>query len=142
MGDREITYGVDRQGKPALLADKESKAQQLINAIFMVPGNLPNLPIGLNIMDYLFREAAEIDSREITDVLTTALGTTFMSKNIKSLEAQVVNIRSNPTLLLLAHLNVDVDDEQNLLGLVVTGQNDTVRFNYEFLSEGIQKAYG
>lgn len=142
MGTREITYGVDRQGKPALLTEKESIAQQFINGVFMVPGNLPNLPIGLNVVDYLFKEQSEVDEKEVSSILTKALGTAFMTKNIASLECLIVNVESNPTFLLLAHLKVDKEDDNKVLGLVITGQDDTVRFNYQFLSEGLRKAYG
>lgn len=139
MGVREITYAVDRQGKPALLSEKESIAQQLINAIFLIPGNIPNLPIGLNVMNYLFKTSSEIQPAEILSVLRDTCGDDFVSTNIASLECGVVDIENEPGFWLSARLNVE--DEDNTLALIARGKNDTVHFNYGFLSEGIKKAY-
>lgn len=141
MGTREITAGTDRQGKPALLSTKESIAQQIINAIFLVPGNIPNLPIGLNIEDYLYKSSSNIQPNEIMTKLKTACGEEFINSNVGSLECGVVNINNIPMFWLSAHLLVD-DDENDTMALVLTKQNDTVKFNYEFLSESVKKAYG
>ena len=79
MGDREVTYTVDRQGKPALLSQKESVAQQLINGVFLVPGNIPNLPIGVDIESYLY--TSKIDTDDVSDKLrkTCTMGTLHLS---------------------------------------------------------------
>lgn len=140
MGVREITYGIDRQGNPALLSEKESIAQQFINAVFLIPGNIPNLPIGLDVMDYLFKTSSSIQKTEILGRLKQACGDNFINDNISSLECGVVNANNEPTFWLCAHLNVP--DEEKILALVVRGRDDNVHFNYGFLSEGIKKAYG
>lgn len=141
MGDREVTFAIDRQGKPALLTKKESIAQQIINAIFLAPGNVPNLPIGLNVQDYLFKQASDIRSNEILQILRDACGSTFIDTNVASFDCSVVTMGGIPTFVMIIHLNID-DDEENVMGLVLRKQDDIVKFNYQFLSEGIKKAYG
>ena len=141
MGEQEITYGMDRRGKPALLSKKESKAQQLINAIFMAPGNIPNLPIGLKVEDYLYGDANSIQSSQAFNALKKACGEEFMVNNVKSLDCYVVDIAGNPSFLLSAHITVD-DEEDDTMALVLTRQDETVKFNYSFLSEGVKKAFG
>lgn len=139
MGDREITYTVDRQGKPAMLSKKESIAQQIINGIFMVPGNLPNLPIGVDIESYLYSAGAE--SEDVTAKLERTCGTQFMSRNVGNINCSVINYDGCPTICLEAVINVDTDTKDSL-GLVVTNQDNAVRFNHKFMSDGIKKAYG
>lgn len=140
-GDREITYGIDRRGNPALLSKKESVAQQLINAIFMAPGNIPNLPIGLKVEDYLYGNATSIQSSQIFSILKQACGEEFMMNNIDSLDCYLVNLGGDPSFLLDAHI-ITGDEEGETMALVLTRQNDTVKFNYSFLSEGVKKAFG
>lgn len=141
MGDREVTYGIDRRGNPALLSEKESKAQQLINAVFMAPGNIPNIPIGLKVEDYLFEGSSGIQSSQAFATLKKACGEEFMMNNVQSLDCYLVNLEGNPSFLLSAHLKTD-GDKGDTMGLVLTRQNNTVKFNYSFLSEGVKKAFG
>lgn len=140
MGTREITYGIDRQGNPALLSHKESIAQQLINAIFLAEGQIPNLPIGLNVEKYLYSQSSSVNSSDIELCLRKACGDEFMSNNIGSIDCGVVSLEGVPYFWLSAHLLID-DGGDDTLALVLRHQNDTVTFNYEFLSEGIKKAY-
>lgn len=138
MGDREVTYTVDRQGKPALLSQKESVAQQLINGVFLVPGNIPNLPIGVDIESYLY--TSKIDTDDVSDKLRKTCGRNFMSSNVNNVACGITDYDGNPTFVLTT--SVGVDKDKDTLGLVITGRNDTVHFNYKFMSEGIKKAYG
>lgn len=140
MGEREITYGIDRRGNPAMLSNKESIAQRIINAIFMAPGNLPNIPVGLKVEDYLYEHSSSIQSADVFATLKKACGDDFMRDYVKSVECYVVPIQGNPSFLLSVDLTVDGDDDT--MSLVLTKQNDTVKFNYTFLSEGVKKAYG
>ena len=139
MGDREITYTVDRQGKPALLSSKESKAQQIINGLFMVPGNIPNIPIGVDIEKYLYTSGP--DSSDVVDGLEKACGSDFMSSNMGNIQCGVVNFEGNPTFFVNAELRGD-DNEKDSLGLIVTKTDNAVRFNHKFASDSISKAYG
>lgn len=139
MGDREITYTVDRQGKPAMLSVKESLAQQVLNGLFMIPGNIPNIPIGVNIEKYLYTSGP--DSDNISDELEKACGSNFMSSNIGNIECGVVNYEGNPLFFVNAGIRVN-DEEKDSLGLVVTKVNNSVRFNHKFASDSINKAYG
>lgn len=141
MGVQEVTYGIDRRGQPALLSKKESVAQQLINAVFMAPGNLPNLPIGLNVEDYLYRDASGIQSSQVFATLKKACGEEFMMNNVKSLDCYLVDIKGDPSFVLDSTISVD-GEEQDTMALVLTRQSDTVKFNYAFLSEGVKKAFG
>lgn len=142
MGNREITYSIDKQGKPALLSQKESIAQQLINALFLIEGNVPNIPIGVDIDKYLYSKPSEVLSLDIEYKLKMTCGEEFMSDNISSVDCGVVDIEGTPYFWLSVHLLTEGDDEDNTLALVLTKQNDTVTFNYQFLNDGIKKAYG
>lgn len=138
MGDREVTYTIDRQGKPALLSQKESRAQQLINGVFLAPGNIPNLPIGVDIESYLY--TSNMDADDVSSKLRKTCGKNFMSSNVNDVSCGIADYDGNPTFFLTASIGVDRDEDT--LGLVITGRNDTVHFNYKFMSEGIKKAYG
>lgn len=140
-GELEVTYGMDRRGNPALLSHKESVAQQLINAIFMAPGNIPNLPIGLKVEDYLYEDVVGIQSSQVFSTLKKACGEEFMMNNIKSLDCYTVNLDGSPSFLLSAHIGAK-KDEDDTMALVLTRQNETIKFNYSFLSEGVQKVFG
>ena len=140
MGEREITYGIDKQGKPALLSKKESIAQQIINALFLAEGQIPNLPIGVDVEKYLYSQPSDVQVADIKIALSNACGSQFMTENVESIECGVISIKSVPYFWLSVHLKVD-KEEEDTLALVLTRQNDTVTFNYKFLSEGIKKAY-
>lgn len=141
MGELEITYGMDRRGKPALLSQKESIAQELINAVFMAPGNIPNLPIGLNVEDYLYEDSSGIQSTQVFSILKKACGEDFMMRNVKSLDCYLVSLGGDPSFLLDARIAADKDTDDTM-ALVLTRQSDTIKFNYSFLSEGVKKVFG
>lgn len=140
MGDREITYSIDKQGKPAFLSKKESIAQQLINALFLGQGQIPNLPIGVNVEQYLYARQSEVQADDIKLNIKKACGDQFVTDNINTIDCGIVNVEGKPYFWLSAHLKVD-NEEDDTLALVLTNQNDTVTFNYQFLSDGIKKAY-
>lgn len=140
-GNREVTYTVDRHGKPALLNEKESMAQEVINGIFMVPGNIPNIPVGVDIERYLYESS--IDPEDISGKLEKTCGSSFMSNNVTHVDCGISTYEGMAAFWLQVHMGVDKNrDAADALGLVITKQDDAVRFNHQFMSDGIKKAYG
>lgn len=138
-GEREITCTIDKQGNPALLSKKESIAQQFINGVFMAPGNIPNLPIGLNIEDFLYRDS--IEPEDIIATLRRTCGPHFIAKNIGEIRCGIVDYNGYPMFWLDASILID-KEEKDSLGLVLLKQDNTVKFNYQFMSDSVKKAYG
>ena len=56
-GQKGTVFGVDKYKEPKLLDRKDTIANAIIDACFMVPGNLPSLPhVGVNIRQYFYKE--------------------------------------------------------------------------------------
>jgi hypothetical protein len=68
----ELALNLNNFQQQKILSINDSVAQILINLFLMRPGNLPSLPhIGINLPDYLYRTAGEINVDELKNTIAT-----------------------------------------------------------------------
>ena len=132
--EQDITFGVNKYGEPDLLNLKNSVAQQIINALFMIPGNLPSLPhIGVNIKKYFYRTDTEFVSSEIEGKLKEACGSIISGVVINSVNFTIIPTSSGDSIFLLV-VNVLLPNETkpSVLGISMKEEKQLVKFNFAF----------
>ena len=146
--EKDVSFKFNKYGEPELLSLKDSVAQQIVNALFMVPGNLPSLPhIGVNIRQYLYKNEAEISSSDIEQKLKDACGVMMSSVVIKSVDVSV-QLSSNKQAVFLVMVSLafpknmsdkDTTNKPNndtVLGVsVVKDDNHVVKFNFAYAGD-------
>lgn len=136
---QEITFRINKYKQAALLNDKESLVQIIMNALLMVPGNLPSQPKkGVDIFQYLYqRVETDVMSDKVLVDLKYTVGEDVGSF-ISDLTVDIVDMGGDgPAFLIIIHLlTVSGDDEA--LALAVQKVDETVKFNYSFLTDAIK----
>lgn len=135
---KEISFKIDRYNNTALLSDKESLVQIIMNALLMVPGNLPSQPLkGVNIFKYLYTQIdSDIMSSEVLSQLQYTVGSDIAS-TISNLSVVLSDLNGQgPTFLLIIQLRVN--NEDNTLALAVQKVDEAVKFNYKFLTDAVK----
>lgn len=136
---QEITFRINKYKQTALLNDKESLIQLIMNAILMVPGNLPSQPKkGVDIFQYLYKR---IDSDAMSDKVLADLIYTVgedVGAFISNLTVDLIEMEDNsPTFLIIIHL-LTPSGEDEALALAVQKVDEIVKFNYSFLTEAVK----
>lgn len=138
MNGKEITFAIDKYQQTKLLNDKDSLIQIILNALLMVPGNLPSQPKkGVNLFQYSYSTG---DSDAISDSILTDLKFTVgdeIGSAINNLTMDVLNTEQGAMFLLILYLSVEKEENESV-ALVVQKINEKVRFNYSFLTEAIK----
>ena len=138
MNGKEITFTIDKYQQTKLLNDKDSLIQIILNALLMVPGNLPSQPKkGVNLFQYSYSTG---DSDAISDSILTDLQFTVgdeIGSSINNLTVDVLNTEQGAMFLLILYLSVEKEENESV-ALVVQKINEKVRFNYSFLTESIK----
>ena len=133
---REITFKIDKYKKPVLLNTKESLAQTIINALLMVPGNLPGNPlVGVNVMQYLYRKIDDVDSNKIMEDLRFAIGETLGDTVLDDVSITSVRDPEGDILVVTVRLRMPDTREDDSLVVLLKKKDDRVHFNYKFMSE-------
>lgn len=133
---REITFKIDKYKKPVLLNTKESLAQTIINALLMVPGNLPGNPlVGVNVMQYLYRKIDDVDSNKIMEDLRFAIGETLGDTVLDDVSIASVRDPEGDILVVTVRLRMPDTREDDSLVVLLKKKDDRVHFNYKFMSE-------
>ena len=133
-GEKDVTFLFDKYGDPELLELKESIAQQIINALFMVPGNLPSLPhIGVNIKQYLYRTDTSYVSAEIEQKLKDACGVVICGVVINSVDFSVQTTSNGQAVfLIMVRIAFPNTKDDTILGVSVVQTKDIVKFNFAY----------
>lgn len=136
---QEITFRINKYKQTALLNDKESLVQLIMNALLMVPGNLPSQPKkGVDIFQYLYQR---VDTDIMSDKVLVDLKYTVgedVGSFISNLTVDIVDMGGDgPTFLIIIHLLTTSGDDE-ALALAVQKVNETVKFNYSFLTDAIK----
>lgn len=136
---QEITFRINKYKQTALLNDKESLVQLIMNALLMVPGNLPSQPKkGVDIFQYLYKR---VDTDIMSDKVLVDLKYTVgedVGSFISNLTVDIVDMGGDgPTFLIIIHLLTTSGDDE-ALALAVQKVNETVKFNYSFLTDAIK----
>ena len=136
---QEITFRINKYKQTALLNDKESLIQLILNALLMVPGNLPSQPKkGVDIFQYLYqRIETDVMSDKVLNDLRYTIGEDVGSF-ISNLTVDIVDIGGDgPAFLIIIHL-LSSSGEDEAIALAVQKVNETVKFNYSFLTDAIK----
>ena len=134
--EKDVTFNFNKYGDPELLSDKETVAQQIINALFMVPGNLPSLPhIGVNIKQYLYKTDTELSSVEIEQGLKASCGTVINGVVINSVDFSVQTTSTGQSVFLVMVRITFPNNEESILGVSVVQSNDHVKFNFAYAGD-------
>ena len=139
MDRREITFKIDKYKKPVLLSTKESIARIIINALLMVPGNLPGNPlVGVNIMQYIYRKVDDVNTSQIMENLRFAVGDTLGDTVLD--DVSVASVRDPEGDILVVNVRLRMPDarEDDTLVVLLKKTDDRVHFNYKFMSEVLQ----
>lgn len=130
----EISFELNRYSKPKILNAKESMAQIILNALFMVPGNEPGNPeAGVDIMKYLYRTTDAIDTDEIRDALSRTIGDNLVTSSVGDITV-VTNRMPDNTNVMAIVIQLSIDDEDDSLAIILKKKDMRVHFNYAFLS--------
>ena len=139
MDRREITFKIDKYKKPVLLSTKDSIARIIINALLMVPGNLPGNPlVGVKIMQYSYRKVDDVTTSTIMEnlqfVVVDTLGDTVRD------DVSVASGRDPEGDILVVNVRLRMPDarEDDTLVVLLKKTDDRVHFNYKFMSEVLQ----
>ena len=133
INEREATFRFNKYGNPELLPLKESVAQAIINALFMVPGNLPSMPhIGVNIRQYLYRSDVDYVSSDIEASLKAACGTIIHGVVINSVDFSIQKTSDGQAVFLIMIRIVFPQNTESILGVSVVQSNDIVKFNFAY----------
>lgn len=139
MDRREITFKIDKYKKPVLLSIKESIARIIINALLMVPGNLPGNPlVGVNIMQYIYRKVDDVNTTQIMENLQFAVGDTLGDTVLDDVSVASVRDPEGDILVINVRLRMPDAREDDTLVVLLKKTDDRVHFNYKFMSEVLQ----
>ena len=129
-----VTFNFNKYGKPEMLDLRESIAQSIVNALFMVPGNLPSLPhIGVNIRQYLYRADTEYVSAEIEGSLKAACGSIIHGVVINSVDFSVHKAPDGQSVfLIMIRLVFPSTSSESVLGVTVAHKKEMVKFNFAY----------
>lgn len=136
---QEITFRINKYKQTALLNDRDSLVQLILNALLMVPGNMPSQPKkGVDIFQYLYKK---IDSDSMSDRVLVDLKYTVgedVGSSISNLTVDLIEMGGDgPVFLIIIHLLTTSGDDE-ALALAVQKVNETVKFNYRFLTDAVK----
>lgn len=136
---QEITFQFNKYQKTTLLSDKESLVQIILNALLMVPGNLPSQPLkGVDIFQYLYHP---MESDEMSDKVMADLQYTIgedLGSSIGNLTVDSMDTEDGTLFLLIIHLISDSEENEEALALAIQKVDQSVHFNYSFLTDAIK----
>lgn len=139
MPKKEISFKINKYKETALLDEKDTLVQIILNALLMVPGNLPSQPKkGANLFQYLYTNA---DPDAMSDSILADLQYTVgdeIDSTINNLTVDLLETEEGPMFLLIIHLSVGKDSKDESMALAVQKVNEKVRFNYSFLTEAVK----
>lgn len=134
-GQKGTVFGVDKYKEPKLLDMKDTVANAIIDACFMVPGNLPSLPhVGVNIRQYFYKEETSISSDKIKKDLEACCGRTISGATIGKVDFSVQRTNNNDYVFLLILVVSFSPGEEELLGITMKPDKDNyVHFNFDYV---------
>lgn len=134
-GTKGAVFGFDKYHEPALLSRKDTIAHAILDACFMVPGNLPTLPhIGVNIRQYFYKEQSAISTEKIKADLEQCCGQSICGATIESVDFSTQKIANNEYIFLLILVIRFSPTDKELLGITMKQTQDNyVNFNFEYV---------
>lgn len=130
-------FGADSYGRPATLSESKTIVYNILTILLGKPGCFPSSPgIGMNIQQYLYGFADEID----TDVIKAMLAkqSTDLIEFITGEEFEIYQDEYQGNVMLVFHMTVNVSETKReiVLGLT-TNTAGSLLFNYEFVDNQV-----
>lgn len=133
----ETDFAFDRYKKPVMLNKRESLVQVLLNALFMVPGNMPSIPdAGVDIRSYLYKFDTSIDSDQLMTKIKYTCGETIMGIALTGISLESTTLNGEQVLMIL--FDLIIDGEEDSLVLLLQQSGDVVKFNYSYMNETLK----
>lgn len=131
---KDVSFSFNKYKEPDLKSLKESVANSIVNACFMVPGNLPGLPtVGVNIKQYFYKEESELSADKITADVQYACGKLISGASIVAVDFSVQKTSKGDYVFLLIIKVRFPEDGDQLLGVMMTQDDNRVKFNFEYM---------
>ena len=134
--DKDVSFAFNKYNEPQLRDRKVTVANAIINACFMVPGNIPSMPdVGVNIKQYFYKEESAITADKIRLDLEKICGKVLAGAVIGKVDFSVQSSGEGDTIfLLLVTIKFSFDDEEMLGISMQQSATDYVRFNFDYVN--------
>lgn len=133
--DKDVSFAFNKYNEAELSERRTTVANTVINACFMIPGNLPSDPTkGVNIKQYFYKEQDAISTEKIRNDLIAACGQIICGATIGSVDFSVQKIGDGDTIFLLIIMVTFNPGEQEMLGITMKQTSkDYVKFNFDYV---------
>ena len=137
-GQHDTLFELDRYNQAKMTDRKTAIANAIVNACFMVPGNLPSSPTtGVNIRQYFYKEETAISADKIRADLETACGKLILGAVLGNVDFSVQKTTTGDTVFLLIVRIKFSATEEELLGITMKEtSNNYVKFNFDYINMG------
>ena len=134
-GQKDVTFEFDKYLQPRLLERKNAVATAIINALFMVPGNLPSMPtVGVDITQYFYKEENSLSAAKIQTDLEACCGKSICGAILGNVDFSVQKTTTGDfVFLLIIRVKFSPTDDE-LLGITMKKTKDSyVKFNFDYV---------
>ena len=136
--EAEVSFSFNKYKKPELLNLRQSVANIICNALFMVPGNIPSMPTaGVDIRQYFYKEESSISSEKIKYDLMNTCGYLPGGATIVNVDYSTQTTTDGVTVfLLIIRISFPGEEGDTALGVALkqnSNKNDYINFNFEYV---------
>ena len=135
--EAEVSFSFNKYKQPELLNLRQSVANIICNALFMVPGNIPSMPnAGVDIRQYFYQEESSISSEKIKYDLMNSCGYLPGGASITNVDYSTQTATDGLTVFLLIIRISFPGEGDTALGVALqqdSKQSDYINFNFEYV---------
>ena len=136
--EAEVSFSFNKYKQPELLDLRQSVANIICNALFMVPGNVPSMPsAGVDIRQYFYVEESSISTEKIKFDLMNTCGYLPGGAKIVNVDYSTQTTTDGIAIfLLIVRISFPGEDGESALGIALkqdSNQNDYINFNFEYV---------
>ena len=133
----EVSFGFNKYKNPELLDLRNSIANTIANALFMVPGNLPSTPLkGVDISQYFYKEESEVSADVIKRDLIATCGMLPGGASISTVDYSIQPTTTGQNVFLLIVKVAFNSGDESLLGIGMRqniNNKDIIDFNFDYV---------
>ena len=133
--EAEVSFSFNKYKQPELLDLRQSVANIICNALFMVPGNIPSMPTkGVNIQQYFYKEESYLSSDKIRSDLEDCCGKSICGATIGNVDFSTQQTTTGDTIFVLIIVVSFDAGEKEMLGIAMKQTKDSyVKFNFDYI---------
>ena len=135
--EQDITGGINMYKEGELNDLRNSVADAIINALFLVPGNLPSLPeVGANIEQYFYTEITDSSAAKLESDINAACKYLPGGARIMGVVFDMAQTEDGQVVFVLA-IRISFGEEEELLGISLLKESgrEIIRFNFEYVNQ-------